>query len=92
MVVTKQEYNDEPFGMHPAISRATANAVPPPQPQAQSERRNGQQGHEAEQFSRHEQESFALGGAGGVNHGQIDKNARQIKKSRKPTGNEDNVK
>src|SRR3989344_1839466 len=80
------------LGVHPAIAGAPADAVTHPQPQAQRQRRHGQQRGKAQKLACHEQQAVALGGRARRHHRQIDEDARQIEKASKPAGHEDYVK
>ncbi|MNT96434.1 hypothetical protein D3C72_2385180 [compost metagenome] len=78
--------------MHPAVARATAYAIALPEPQAQQQRRHGQQRGETHQLARHQQQALALGDRPRCDHGQIHEDTWQIEKSREPARNEHDMK
>ena len=91
VVISDGQHHHHQLSVHPAIAGAAPNAVDKPQPQAQSQRRERQNRGEAQQLFRHQQQALALGHAAFRDHGQIHKNPRQVKKTREPAGNEDDV-
>ncbi|MCY1380371.1 hypothetical protein D9M69_681860 [compost metagenome] len=78
--------------MHPAVARAAPDAVAQPEPGAEHQCRHGQEGGEAQQLARHQQQALTLRDRLGGHHRQVDEDARQIEQPGKPAGNENNVK
>ena len=50
----------------------------------QQQRRHGQDGHEARELARHQQQAGAFSQAAGLDHGEVDEDARQVEQTGEP--------
>ena len=91
VVVTHHQQHHSQFGVHPAITGASAYAVHHPQPQAKAYGGHCQQGGKAQKLAGHEQKAVAFGHRARRHLRQIDVNARQVKQTSKPAGHKNNV-
>jgi hypothetical protein len=69
-----------------------ADAIDQPQDKTQHQSGDHQKGGKTHQFARHQQQTLLLRNRLRRHHGQIDKNARQIKQAGEPASYKNNMK